>query len=540
MPRPPWLWPALVAAVPAAAYVAIEPHNIDLAAHTYRAELFGREGPTIWNGQWYAGHHTPAYSVLFPPLAWLLGPTLVGALAAVAGAALFEPLARGHFGDRARWGSLWFGVGATSNLFTGRLPFALGVAIGLGALLALQRRRPRTAAALAVVCSLASPVAGLFLALAGLAYELAGRNRGLLRRGGEGAIVAGAAMLPPVALAVAFPGGGYEPFHYPAFRWVPVFAIGALLLLPRRERALRLGVALYGLATVAAYVIETPMGANAVRLGALFGGPVLACALAGRAGSAVRRAALAVPLAALALWQLSPAVREFGNAIEDETAEESYYEPLLGFLARQDPRRGRLEIPLTSSHWEAAVVAPRFPIVRGWERQLDARHHALFYDGSLTASTYERWLRANGVRFVALSDSRVDYSARQERRLVERGLPYLRPRWRSRQWRVYEVTEPAPIVAPEGSASMSLAELESDQLRIDVRRPGGALVRVHWSPYWQVDGGCVERSGEWTRLIADRPGRLRIRTSFSPKRVVSRGRRCGRGAGKTPGGAAAG
>ena len=47
MPRPPWLWPALVAAVPAAAYVAIEPHNIDLAAHTYRAELFGREGPTI-------------------------------------------------------------------------------------------------------------------------------------------------------------------------------------------------------------------------------------------------------------------------------------------------------------------------------------------------------------------------------------------------------------------------------------------------------------------------------------------------------------
>ena len=39
--------------------------------------------------------------------------------------------------------------------------------------------------------------------------------------------------------------------------------------LPRSERGLRIGVALYGAAGVAAYFIHTPMGGNAVRLGAL-------------------------------------------------------------------------------------------------------------------------------------------------------------------------------------------------------------------------------------------------------------------------------
>ena len=41
------------------AYLIWQPRTVDLAAHTFRAELFGEEGFTIWNGQWYGGHHTP-------------------------------------------------------------------------------------------------------------------------------------------------------------------------------------------------------------------------------------------------------------------------------------------------------------------------------------------------------------------------------------------------------------------------------------------------------------------------------------------------
>src|SRR4051794_29107407 len=226
-----------------------------MAAHPFRAELFGQEGFTIWKGQWYGGHHTPAYSVLFPPLAWLIGPWLAGALSAVAAAALFEPLARAHWGRRARVGAIWFGVGTGSLLFTGRLPFALGVAVGLAALLAHRRGRPWIAALAAVGTGLASPVAALFLTLA---FVAAMEWR-----------LAFAAFLPPALLAAAFPEGGYMPFDLTTYLPVPALAVVALLVLPRRERALRVGAVVYALATTLALVVQTPMGSNAVRLGSL-------------------------------------------------------------------------------------------------------------------------------------------------------------------------------------------------------------------------------------------------------------------------------
>src|SRR3712207_2627697 len=115
-----WRWaPVVGAALIAALYLILDLRTGDLAAHLYRADLFQREGFTIWNGNWYGGHHTPAYSVLFPPLAHYLTPQVAGALAAVAAAALFERLAHARFGERARWGALWFGVAVSVSLFTG-------------------------------------------------------------------------------------------------------------------------------------------------------------------------------------------------------------------------------------------------------------------------------------------------------------------------------------------------------------------------------------------------------------------------------------
>lgn len=514
------LAPVLAAALLAVVYLLIEPRTVDLAAHEFRAELFAREGFTLWNGQWYAGHHTVAYSVLFPPLAWLLGPTLVGALSAVASAALFEPLARGHWGERARHGALWFGIGSGTLLFTGRLPFALGVAFGLGALLALQRGRPRLGAGLAVLCAISSPVAGLFLALAGVAHFLAGAR-------GQGAALAAAALVPPLLLSAAFPEGGHEPFVFSAFAPLPVFAAACLWLLPPEQRALRIGAALYGIAGIAAYLLETPMGGNAVRLGALFGGPVLLCAVA-FAGSPRRRTLLALTFAALAVWQWSPAVRDVVKAIEDPSVEPGYYEPLLDFLA-ENPGPDRIEIPFTRGHWEAAEVAPEFPLARGWQRQLDVGRNGLFYDGVLNDVTYATWLAEHGVRWVALPSVKPDYSSYRERALVERGAPYLRLAREVKHWRIYELTLPHPIVIPDRDADVALAEIGSDEFTLDVREPGSALVRVRFTPYWKAHGGCVEPDGEWTRVTAERPGRLRVTTTFSPERVVSRGKRCSSG-----------
>jgi hypothetical protein len=232
---------------------------------------------------------------------------------------------------------------------------------------------------------------------------------------------------------------------------------------------------------------------------------------------------------ALAWWQCQPAVGRILKAggATDPAGERAYFEPLMAFLERADGPPGRLEIPFTVAKREIAEVSPDFPLARGWQRQLDVERNPLFYDGELTAERYERWLRENGVRWVAVSSSTPEFSSRDELALVRGGLPYLRERWRGAHWRVFEVVPPPPLALPEDGADVAVSELGADQVFLEVRRAGTALVRVRWSPYWLLRGGCVERAGEWTRITTRRTGRLRLVISFSPERLLDRGRRCG-------------
>jgi hypothetical protein len=532
--RAPWYrridpWkaaPIAIAAIFTAAYLIWQPRTVDLAAHTFRADLFGAEGFTLWNGQWYGGHHTPAYSVISPPLAWLLSPPVALAAAAMACAALFPPLARGWFGEEgARWGSIWFGAATATLLFTSRLPFAIGVAFALAALLALQRRRYALAILFAVLCPLGSPVAGLFLALAGVAYAIAERRDRAKRW--EGLAIAAAAFLPPVFLSWAFPEGGWAPFPKSAYVPIPLFALTCLIILPREQKALRWGAVLYAAGSTLALFLETPMGGNAVRLGALFGGPVLLCAIWGKPWLKKLWAipVLAIVFAPLVLWQWSPAVRDVKKYLEDPAAKADYFQPLRDFLFRLPDQR-RIEIPFTRSHWEGSEIAMDQPLARGWLRQLDTRLNPIFYKGNLTALTYASWLSDNAVRYVALASAKPDKSSYRERALIEKGLPYLRLRWKSDDWRVYEVLLPSPLLISQGGARMSLEQFQSDELLIDVKKPGEAIVKVRWTPYWFASHACVEPHGDWTKVIAKDVGFVHMSTRFAPERLFSRGRRC--------------
>jgi hypothetical protein len=298
-------------------------------------------------------------------------------------------------------------------------------------------------------------------------------------------------------------------------------------VLPREERALRVGAVLYGLGATLAVAVETPMGGTASRLGMLFGGPLLLCAVWDRFRPPSWRL-LAVALAGFGLlgyWQWTSAIRDIDKALRDPAAESGYFEPLRQFLATLPDRR-RIEIPFTSSRWENAEVAPLVPLARGWQRQLDTGHNPVFYRGDLNRFTYASWLAENAVRYVALPSAKPDRSSYAERGLIENGLRYLRLRWRSDDWRVYEVLLAAPMVIPRGRADIVLEQLGSDELLLDVKRPGTALVRVRWSPYWFAAGGCVEQAGEWTMVSAHRRGFMRLSTRFAPERSVDHGRRC--------------
>ena len=101
-------------------------------------------------------------------------------------------------------------------------------------------------------------------------------------------------------------------------------------------------------------------------------------------------------------------------------------------------------MPFTQGHWEAYRLAPLFPLARGWERQLDISDNHLFYGGRLDAATYRTWLEQLAVRYVAVADTKLDYSSHSEVRLIDGGLPYLLLVARLAHWHVYEVTGATP------------------------------------------------------------------------------------------------
>jgi len=510
----PWrAAPVALAAAGAAGYLLVGPASVDLAAHTYRAGLFAREGFALWDNAWYGGHHLPGYSVLFPPVAAALGPRLAGALSAMAGAALFAALVRSHFGRVAQVGAAWLGLGTLTVLLTGRLAFGFGLTLGLASLLALQRRRRLLAGLLAVACSLGSPVAGLFLALAGAALAARAPRR-------DGLVLAAAALAPVLVLALAFPEGGTEPFRFSAFYPVLLAAGLLLLLLPDRERVLRAGLLLYALGALAAFAIPTPVGGTVTRLGALFAGPLAACLLWER-----RRGLLALCALPLLAFQVAPAVRDLSDVAGDPSVARAYYAPLLTFLSGQRGAPARVEVPFTQSHWEAAWLAPHVPLARGWERQLDTVYDGLFYRRALRPEAYRTWLADLAVRWIAVPDVRLDSSGRQEARLVRAGLPWLRPVWSGAHWRVWEVRGAGPLA--RGPATVT--RLAADEVLLTVRRPGRVVLQVRYTPYWTLAAGrgCAGPApGGWTLLTARASGRYRLVTRFSPGRIGARSPRC--------------
>src|SRR3954466_15055503 len=174
--------PALGCVLGCVAYLILRPATADMAAHTYRAWLFQQQGLTVWNAQWYGGHHVLGYSLLFSPLAAAIGPAKVGVLAAIAAVALFTPLARSAApsvsqGAIAAW---LFTAGVLSNVAIGRMPFLLGIALGVGARSPARGRGRVRAGVLALASMRASPVPGVFVVLGAGAKLLAG-GRGSLR-----------------------------------------------------------------------------------------------------------------------------------------------------------------------------------------------------------------------------------------------------------------------------------------------------------------------------------------------------------------------
>jgi hypothetical protein len=384
-------------------------------------------------------------------------------------------------------------------------------------------------------------VAGALLGLAGLTVTLERRSpRALLALAGPAAVVV-------LAQAALFPEGGYEPYPFLSFAATVGVVLAFLWALPPAARLLRIGGWAYLLACAACLAVHTAIGSNVERYGVLLAGPLLLCARLTASGGAMRiggapgaRAgaiarwrsapASAVPaLLAIAVWVAWGPVRETLAVAGSEATSAAYYAPVERFVAGVEAASGspvRVEVPLTRSHWEAALLAPSVALARGWDKQDETRFDRVLLTPSLTAASYERWLDRQAVAYVALPDVPLDPSSAQEGRLIRGGLAYLREVFKSAHWRVFRVLSPTPLASGPGR----LTSLRDDSFTLLAHTPGSFLVRVRYTRYWTLTRGvgCVAPApGGWTAVSLRTPGTAVIAARFSLARAFGAERSCG-------------
>lgn len=501
------LWvPGAVAALLVGAFLALPIAGTDLSAAVARADFASRHALAPVDFAWFGGTNQFGYSLISQFITAAVGVRLTGALAALAACLCFAALLRQGRVVHPVAGSVVGSFCIVANLVSGRISFAIGVAFGLGALLALTSRNRRlgyvVAAVLALLCAAASPVAGLFAMLCGVALLITHRIA-------AGALLVVATALPMAVIGLLFGQGGWmqmTPADAITGTIICLIVAGLVAVKP-----VRIGAILCAAGIVAAYLVHTPVGANALRLPVMFALPLLV--------GLVDRSRWIVALGAVAVVALHPPIVA-GDLLGagDQASYEAYYAPLASELAKL-PDTGKVEVVMTPDYWESAYIARDHLLARGWLRQQDTHQNPLFFEDSVPRPAYEEWLLRNGVSYVALPGE-LSWLGERERTVVEltasdRGPGSLTPIWANRNWRLYRVNGSRGLV--DGPAVVESTSPGAIQLRF--RRPGTALVRINYSRWLAATGGaCLEDAHGWVDVRARRPGPVVISSAFRPSR----------------------
>jgi hypothetical protein len=518
---------ALLAAALAVASVellrVLVPVGVDSAAQLYQTLRWLHSGFQFWDNYWYDGRYSFVdYSLLYYPLAGLVGqlPTVLATLAA--SGYLFARLVAGRFGVGSPWPVRAFAVSAGIGVWiSGEYPFALGMALGLLALSLHHHRRLPLAVLAALGALLASPLAFLLLLLcyAGIALG-AGSLRKLLRV--DLIIGLGICGVLGAVLELAFPIGGDFHFNFWALFQVlamSVFAFAASIGL-RGVGIIRGVFAAMTIAALTAYFISSPLGGNATRLIDYVGAPLIWILLARQLQERRINRALATGVGAIVLCgQLAPNLVSASLALDVPSAEPGYWSGAVRFLRAHENPNFRVEAVDSAGHWDAYYLpVAGIPIVRGWFRQDDFPDNALLYRPALSALSYGAWLRRSGVRYVVLPHGELDYSATAEAHLLGSGHSGLRRVYRDRFVTIFELPHPTPmLIAPRGE-SATVLELGHASLVVRVSGPGRYSLAVNYTPYWRVSpagSACISQAPDgFSQLAASRPGVVRLR--FAP------------------------
>ncbi|MEU6374364.1 MFS transporter [Streptomyces sp. NPDC046909] len=522
----------------------------DLAAQDAWAEFVGRHPDSAYNLAWYGGMHPVSYSVVSPYLMSVLGVRTTMMIAGTVSAGLLTLiLLRSRSVKNPLWAALAGVVAFLCNAASGRVTFGLGTMFALGAVAVVfcwphrwrykRWAKALCAAPLAALATMSSPVAGLFVGIVAAALFLQKRRPGAWALG----------LAPTAVVAVSawlFPFSGTQPMGFGSV--ILPFSYGVLVcvLVPKEWKTVRLTAGVYALGVVLVWLISSQIGTNISRLPMLFAGVALVAALPFAVPRSRKWYAIVLSIAVFAGWI---GFKSVDDVVHTTPAASWARElaPLVNELQEVGAEKGRVEVVPARSHREASALAPYVNLARGWNRQADMERNPLFYDDTLNSANYHEWLERWAVHFVVLPKDAPDGDGgERERKLVQRGMPYLKQVWGDANWQLFEVTDPAPLAEPNAVVERA----EQGEWTLQVRKPGRILIRIPYSPWLSIvdadgkslkgpqeteaskdraDGepktydnvnGCLMETEEdvhgdkWTELLAPKAGTYRLAAPY--------------------------
>ena len=513
---PRYLAPSAFAVVNGLLFYLLRPDVNDLWAARARASAVTHGvGLTYWFS-WFGGGSTPGnYSVITPYLCAAIGTELVGALAALAVTALVTVLVRGTPHPVAAAGVA--AVAAGLNLWSGRIPFLLGSAVGVAALIAVRRGNRPATVGLTILSILASPVSGAFIVIGLSGTFLTTRTRGFRPIIAWAVVSVGVGL---VAVDAVFGTPGPEPFTL----WLLLAVVLGLIVLafagPPDHLRTTIWVSL--LAAVVLWAIPNGLGSNFARF-VWYCLPVAVVALSSR-----RAAVAALMVTPLLIVGGVTTVTDLLNAARP-VSSVSYYQPLADRLDKiPDLRNYRVEVVNHGAHAGYDALLDHAMLARGWETQEDVALNKSLTQDPLNPVTYKVWLDNNAVGYVALPSASV--GGYPEYTLVQKGTAgYLHRIWSDDQWQLFSVADRTPIVGRPGSV------LGHDQKSMTIEVPCACTipVRVRWSKFLAaalqtkvpktgksvdadpaVPADVVDDGTGWTKLTTHRAGTYVLRGSL--------------------------
>jgi hypothetical protein len=131
----------------------------------------------------------------------------------------------------------------------------------------------------------------------------------------------------------------------------------------------------------------------------------------------------------------------------------------------------------------------------------------------LTPASYRKWLLSNGVSYVALPDTPLDYAATAEAALLRSGaITGLQAVWRTANWQLWRVLGSRGLAGTPAS----VVSLSPKAVVVRFSTAGASVIKIRWAPTWSLASApgrkaCIEPApGGWTELRAAHAGHFRL------------------------------